>query len=110
MDLAKFVRHANLLPDKLRHMMTQERGNFVIWNVRIRNVIQKLYWSTATVVTTRGVIDSGCMLKHGQKITLMEMEEQKRFLKMCFQRREQQKLQNKQCPVFGNAFVRLSAY
>jgi len=36
MELGGFVRHASLTSDKLRHMMTQERGNFEIWNVRNR--------------------------------------------------------------------------
>ena len=36
MELGGFVRHANFTSDQLRQMMTQERGNFVIWNVRNR--------------------------------------------------------------------------
>eukprot|EP00435_Cladocopium_sp_Y103_P037889 s202_g10.t1 len=36
MELGGFVRHTTLSRDQRRHMMTQERGNFVIWYLRTR--------------------------------------------------------------------------
>ena len=36
MELGGFVRHASLSAEQVRHMMAQERGNFVVWNLRNR--------------------------------------------------------------------------
>ena len=36
MEQGGFVRNASLTAEQTRHMMTQERGNLVVWNVRNR--------------------------------------------------------------------------
>ena len=40
MEFGGFTRFASLTGEQIRHMMTQERGNFVLWNVKNRTCVR----------------------------------------------------------------------